>query len=86
MIIDTLKETNKCYWEKMLNLKNKLKEVLHSVNQSQSCQSTKSLSYQFIENHTQCKSFTLFNNNHHKSFKFSNSSVFIDEDESTWDN
>ncbi len=32
MIIDTLKEINKCYWKKMLNLKNKLKEVLHSVN------------------------------------------------------
>ncbi len=32
MIIDTLEETNKCYWKKMLNLKNKLKEVLHSAN------------------------------------------------------
>ncbi len=68
----------------MLNLKNKLKEVLHSANQSWSRQSTKSLSRQFIENHTQRKSFTLFNNDHHKSFKFLNSSVFIDEDESTW--
>ena len=67
----------------MLNLKNKLKEVLHSTNQSRSRQSTKSLSHQFIENHTQRKSFTLFNNNHHKSFKFLNSSVFINEDEST---
>jgi len=28
--------------------------------------------------------FTLFNNDYHKSFKFLNSSVFIDEDESTW--
>ncbi len=36
MIIDTLEETNKRYWEKMLNLKNKLKEVLHSMNQSRS--------------------------------------------------
>ncbi len=75
----------------MLNLKNKLKEVLHSANQSWSCQSTeswvsmKSLSCQFIENHTRCESFTLFNNDHHKSFKFLNSSVFIDEDEFTWD-
>ncbi len=74
----------------MLNLKNKLKEVLHLANQSWTYQSTesqvstKSLLRQFIENHTQCKSFTLFNNNHHKSFKFLNSSVFIDEDESTW--
>ncbi len=91
MIIDTLKETNKHYWKKMLNLKNKLKEVSHSANQSRSRQSTesqvsmKSLSRQSIENHTWRKSFTLFNNDHHKSFKFLNSSVFIDEDESTWD-
>ncbi len=86
MIINTLKETNKCYREKMLNLKNKLKEVLHSVNQSRSRQFTESLSRQSIENHTWRESFTLFNNNHHKSFKFLNSSVFIDEDESTWNN
>ncbi len=90
MIINTLKEINKYYWEKMLNLKNKLKEVLHSMNQSQSHQSTesqvsmKSLSHQSIKNHTRCKSFTLFNNDHHKSFKFLNSSVFINEDELTW--
>jgi len=32
MIIDTLEETNKCYQKKMLNLKNKLKEVSHSTN------------------------------------------------------
>jgi len=89
MIINTLEETNKHYQEKMLNLKNKLKEVLHSANQSQSHQSTesqvstKSLPRQSIENHTQHESFTLFNNDHHKSFKFLNSSVFIDEDEST---
>ncbi len=85
MIIDILEETNKCYWEKMLNLKNKLKEVSHSANQSRSRQSMKSLSRQSIENHTWRDSFTLFNNDHHKSFKFSNSSIFIDEDESTWD-
>ncbi len=91
MIINTLEETNKCYQEKMLNLKNKLKEVLHSANQSWSHQftesqvSTKSLSCQSIKNHTQRKSFTLFNNDHHKSFKFLNSSVFINEDKSTWD-
>ncbi len=89
MIINTLKEINKHYQEKMLNLKNKLKEVLHSANQSQSRQSTKSwvsmksLSHQSIKNHTQRKSFTLFNNDYHKSFKFLNSSVFINEDEST---
>ncbi len=91
MIINTLKEINKHYQEKMLNLKNKLKKVSHSTNQSQSRQSTesrvsmKSLSRQSIENYTWRESFTLFNNDHHKSFKFSNSSVFIDKDESTWD-
>ncbi len=69
----------------MLNLKNKLKEVLHSANQSRSRQSTESLSRQSIENYTRRESFTLFDNDHHKSFKFLNSSVFIDEDESTWD-
>ena len=89
MIIDTLEEANKRYREKMLNLKNKLKEVLHSANQSRPRQSTeprvstKSLPRQSIENHTRRESFTLFNNDHHKSFKFLNSSVFIDEDEST---
>jgi len=83
MIINTLEETNKRYQEKMLNLKNKLKEVLHSTNQSRSRQSTESLSRQSIKNHTRCESFTLFNNDHHKSFKFLNLSVFIDEDEST---
>ena len=84
MIINTLEEINKHYQKKMLNLKNKLKEVLHSANQSWSRQFTKSLSHQSIKNHTQRKSFTLFNNDHHKSFKFSNSLIFIDEDESTW--
>jgi len=83
MIIDTLKETNKRYQEKMLNLKNKLKEVLHSADQPRPRQPTKPLPRQSIENHTRRKSFTLFDNDHHKSFKFSNSSVFIDEDEST---
>ncbi len=68
----------------MLNFKNKLKEVSYSTNQIQSCQFTKSLSHQFIENHTWHESFTLFDNDHHKSFKFLNSSVFINEDESTW--
>jgi len=61
------------------------------VNQSRSHQftesqaSTKSLLRQSIKNHTWRESFTLFDNDHHKSFKFLNSSVFIDEDESTWD-
>ncbi len=38
-----------------------------------------------IENHTRQKLFTLFDNDHHKFFKFSNSFIFTDEDESTWD-
>ncbi len=84
MIIDTLEEANKRYWEKMLNLKNKLKEVSHSANQLRSRQSTKSLSRQSIENHTRRESFTLFDNDHHKFFKFLNSFIFTDEDESTW--
>ncbi len=90
MIINTLEEINKCYQKKMLNLKNKFKEVLHSTNQSWSHQFTesqvfmKSLFHQSIENHTWRESFTLFNNDYHKSFKFLNSSVFINEDESTW--
>ncbi len=84
MIIDTLEEANKRYWEKMLNLKNKLKEVSHSANQLWSRQSTKSLSRQSIENHTRRESFTLFDNDHHKFFKFLNSFIFTDEDESTW--
>ncbi len=78
MIINTLEEINKRYREKMLNLKNKLKEVSHSANQSWSRQSmksrvsTKPLFHQSIENHTRRESFTLFNNDHHKSFKFLN--------------
>ncbi len=86
MTIDTQEETIVDLQEKVLSLKKKQR----SANQSQSRQSTesrvstKSLSHQSIENHTRHESFTLFNNDHHKSFKFSNSSVFIDEDESTW--
>ncbi len=83
MIINTLEETNKCYREKMLNLKNKLKEVLHSVNQSRSRQSTKPRAS--IKNYTWRESSTLFNNDHHKFFKFLNLFIFTDEDELTWD-
>jgi len=53
------------------------------VNQSWSRQSTKS--WASIENYTRRELFTLFNNDHHKFFKFSNSFIFTDEDESTWD-
>jgi len=52
------------------------------VNQSRSQQSTKS--WASIENHTWRELFTLFDNDHHKFFKFSNSSIFTDKDESTW--
>ncbi len=85
MTINTQEKTIVELREKVLSLKKKQR----SVNQSRSRQSTesrvstKSLSHQFIENHTQRESFTLFNNDHHKSFKFLNSFVFIDEDEST---
>jgi len=85
MTIDTQEETIIELQEKVLSLKKKQR----STNQSQSHQSTisqastKSLSRQSIKNHTRRESFTLLNNDHHKSFKFLNSSVFIDEDEST---
>ncbi len=85
MTIDTQEETIIELREKVLSLKKKQR----SANQSRSRQSTesrvsmKSLLRQSIENHTQRESFTLFNNDHHKSFKFLNSSVFINKDEST---
>ena len=88
MTINIQEETIVELWKKVLSLKKKQR----SVNQSQSHQFTeswvsmKSLPHQFIENHTQCESFTLFNNDHHKSFKFLNLSVFIDEDELIWNN
>ncbi len=88
MTINIQEETIIDLQEKVLSLKKKQR----SANQSRSRQSiesqvsTKSLSRQFIENHTRRESFILFDNDHHKSFKFSNSSVFIDEDESTWNN
>ncbi len=86
MTINTQEETIVALQKKVLSLKKKQR----SANQSRSHQftesqvSTKSLFRQSIENHTRRKSFILFNNDHHKSFKFSNSSVFIDKDESTW--
>ncbi len=80
MTIDIQEETIVDLQEKVLSLKKRQR----SANQSRSRQSTKSLPRQSIENHTRRKSFTLFNNDHHKFFKFSNSSIFTDEDESTW--
>ncbi len=80
MTIDTQEKTIIDLWKKVLSLKKRQR----SANQFRSRQSTKSLSHQSIENHTQRESFTLFNNDHHKFFKFSNSFIFTDEDESTW--
>ncbi len=86
MIINIQEEIIIKLQEKVLSLKKRQR----SVNQSQSHQFTesrvsmKSLSRQSIKKHTWRESFTLFNNDHHKSFKFSNSSVFINKDESTW--
>ncbi len=77
--INTQEETIIELREKVLSLKKRRR----SANQSWSRQSTKS--WASIENHTLRESFTLFNNNHHKFFKFLNSSIFTDEDESTWD-
>jgi len=79
MTINTQEETIVELQEKVLSLKKKQR----SANQFRPRQSTESLPRQSIENHTRRESFTLFDNDHHKSFKFSNSSVFIDEDEST---
>ncbi len=81
MTINTQEETIVDLREKVLSLKKKQR----SANQSRSRQSTKSLSRQSIENHTRRESFTLFDNDHHKFFKFSNSFIFIDKDELTWD-
>ncbi len=81
MTINIQEETIIDLQKKVLSLKKRQR----SANQSQSHQFTKSLLHQFIENHTWCESFTLFNNDHHKFFKFLNSFIFIDEDESTWD-
>ncbi len=81
MTIDTQEETIIDLWEKVLSLKKRQR----SANQLRPRQPTKPLSHQSIENHTRRESFTLFDNDHHKFFKFSNSSIFTDEDESTWD-
>ncbi len=59
-----------------------LKKKQRSANHSWSRQSMKS--WASIENYTRRESFTLFNNNHHKFFKFLNSFIFTDEDELTW--
>jgi len=60
-----------------------LKKKQRSANHLRSWQSTKSRTS--IKNHTQRELFILFNNNHHKFFKFSNSFIFTNEEESIWD-
>ncbi len=77
--IDTQEETIIKLQEKVLSLKKRQR----SANQLRSWQSTKSRAS--IENYTWRELSTLFSNDHHKFFKFSNSSIFTDEDESTWD-
>ncbi len=96
--MNTLEEINTQLEEKMLSLKDRLKEVQRSADQSQSWQSTESqsitnhLSQQDIElhasikNHTWRETFTKFisfENEHHWFYKFSNSFIFTDEDELT---
>jgi len=100
--MNTLEKTNTRLREKMLSLKDRLKEVQRSVNQSRSW-SRQSIESRFtmnhlsqqdieshasIENHTRRETstkFISFKNEHHRFYKFSNSSIFIDEDESTWE-
>ncbi len=59
-----------------------LKKRQRQIDQSWEHQDIKSRA--FIKNRTQRETFTLFENDHHKFFKFSNFSIFTDEDESTW--
>jgi len=77
--INTQEETIIELREKVLSLKKKQR----SANQLRSRQSTKS--WASIKNYTRRESSASFDNDHHKFFKFSNSFIFTDEDESTWD-
>ncbi len=76
--INTQEETIIELRKKVLSLKKKQR----SANQSRSQQSMKS--WAFIKNYTWRESSILFNNDYHKFFKFLNSFIFTDEDESTW--
>jgi len=92
--MNTLEETNTRLQEIML----KLKEKQRSADQLRSRQSTESRStmnylsqqdiesHASIENHTRQETstkFISFENEHHRFYKFSNLSIFTDEDEST---
>lgn len=59
-----------------------LKEKWSQADQSWECQDIESQAS--IKNWTRQEMFTLFENNHHKFFKFLNSFIFTDEDELTW--
>ncbi len=95
MTMNTLKETNTQLQETMLKLKKKQR----SADQSWSWQFTESWSttnhlsqqdielHAFIKNHTRQETFIKFisfENKHHQFYKFLNSFIFTDEDESTW--
>ncbi len=79
MSINTLKKINTQLWKEMLILKEKWSQA----DQSQEHQDIELQAS--IKNWTWRETFTLFENDHHKFFKFLNSSIFTDEDESTWD-
>ncbi len=87
MTIDTQEETIVELREKVLSLK----KGQRSADQPRSRQPTEprapteSLPRQSIENHTRRDSFTLSDNGHHKSSKFSDPPVFTGEGEPTWD-
>ncbi len=76
--IDTQEETIAGLREKVLSLK----KGQRSADQPRPRQPTKPRAP--TENYTRRESSTLSGNGHHKFFKFPNSSIFTDEDESTW--
>ena len=91
--INILEKINTRLRKKMLKLKEK---QLWSRQSTESQSTTNHLSQQdielqaSIENHTWQEtfksSFKLFANDHYRFYKFSNSSIFTDEDESSWEN
>jgi len=94
--IDTQEEIIIELWKKVLSLKKKQRSANHSRSQqsTESWSTTNHLSQQdiesqaSIENHTWREmfksSFKSFANDHHRFYKFSNSFIFTDEDESSW--
>ncbi len=94
-IIDTQEETIIELREKVLSLKKKQRSANHSRSRqsTESRPTTNHLSQQdiesqaSIENHTRRETstkFISFENEHYQFYKFSNLSIFTDEDESTW--